>query len=315
MHRRNWIKNIAGTAAASFLPIAPVLANTDAVSQKKRVLRIAHITDVHLHDKDNAPQLFEKCLHHIQNIKDAPDLIMNGGDAINDALLHTRSSVFNQWKTWHSVIDNNCSLPIIHCVGNHDIWGLGIKRKDHLYGKQFAQEMLLLEHTYYSFDRNGWHFIVLDSTHEKQDGFWYTAKLDEAQMEWLKNDLASTPAITPVMIISHIPILTASVFLDDYKYRYGKFHLPGAWMHTDVKEIVAVFNQFKNVKLCLSGHIHLADQVHYNEVSYFCNGAVSGDWWQNNRFHETPAGFAIVDLFNDGTFSNQYMPYLEQAER
>jgi len=49
-----------------------------------------------------------------------------------------------------------------------------------------------LKSAYYSFDRAGWHFVVLDSVGPSADV--YMGKLDEAQMEWLKADLARVPA-------------------------------------------------------------------------------------------------------------------------
>ena len=166
-----------------------------------------------------------------------------------------------------------------------------------------------MEHTYYSVDQCGWHIIFLDSTQKKSNGMWYTAKLGEEQIDWLSRDLAATPANTPVLVVSHIPILCANIFLDNVKQRFGKFQIPGSWMHTDVQEIVTLFNQYPNVKLCISGHIHLQDKVQYNNVMYCCNGAVSGDWWRNEYYHQTKAGYAIIDLFNDGTFENNYMHY------
>jgi hypothetical protein len=129
-------------------------------------------------------------------------------------------------------------------------------------------------------------------------------------MAWLASDLAGVNPATPVMIVSHIPILSASVFLDDYKIRSGKFNIPGSWMHTDVKEIMQLFSRHQNVKIYLSGHIHMFDHVEYNNISFYCNGAVSGDWWKNMTYHETQAGYAIVDLYNDGSFTNQYLSYL-----
>lgn len=311
MNRRNWLKNLGTIAAFSALPSVELFAGQFNPVSRNRTMRIAHITDVHLHDKDGAPQLFEKCLHHIQQLNPAPDLIINGGDAINDALFHTRTSVQKQWKTWHSLIQNECCLPIEHCIGNHDVWGMTLKKSDPLYGKGFAMEMMGLDTTYKSFDLNGWHFIFLDSTHEKNNGIWYTAKLGDEQMSWLEEDLKNTPASTPIMVVSHIPILSASVFLDDYKIRSGKFNIPATWMHTDIKEIMQLFSRHQNIKLCLSGHIHLFDHVEYNNISFFCNGAVSGDWWRNMTYHETKAGYAIVDLFDDGSFINQYTTYLE----
>ncbi len=311
MNRRNLLKGIGLLTASHFFPTRKTFADVplDTIKTPQRVLRIAHLTDIHINDIPNAKKGLVKCLHFIQNMEDSPDIIFNGGDTIEDALFKSKSQVKDQWDLWHNIMNSECSLPMENCLGNHDIWGLYTEKKDLLYGKNFALEMMKMESTYRSFDRNGWHFIFLDSTQKKNNGLWYTAKLGEEQTEWLKNDLAQVDIKTPVMVISHIPILCANVFLDNIKIRFGKFHVPGSWMHTDVKDIVQLFSKHKNVKLCVSGHIHDYDHVSYNNVSFYCNGAVSGDWWKNEFYHQTPAGFAIVDLYEDGSFMNTYMAY------
>lgn len=310
MNRRYALRNISTMVAAAAMPNLKIFAAEGGKIPKQRVLRIAHITDVHLDDRNNAPKLFEQCLHHIQQLDPLPDFILNGGDAINDALMHGKSSVQRQWNLWNHILKQDCCLPVFHCIGNHDVWGLTLKKADPLYGKKFAMEMMSLDKTYQSFDRNGWHFIFLDSTHQRENGIWYTAKLDEEQFEWLADDLKNTDANKPVFIVSHIPVLTASVFLDDYRQRFGKFQIPGTWMHTDVKKIMGLFNQYQNIKICVSGHIHLYDEVRYNNISFYCNGAVSGDWWKNRAYHETQAGYAVIDLYDDGSFENRYIHYL-----
>ncbi len=79
-------------------------------------------------------------------------------------------------------------------------------------------------------------------------------------------------------------------------------------MHLDAAAITDLFADNPNVKLCLSGHIHLRDVVQYNGVTYICNGAVSGNWWKGS-YKQTQPGFGVIDLFEDGTFSHQYLPY------
>ena len=79
-------------------------------------------------------------------------------------------------------------------------------------------------------------------------------------------------------------------------------------MHIDARRIKNLFNKHQNVKLCLSGHEHLVDQVSYNNVTYCCNGAVSGAWWKGN-YHECAPGYGVVDLYEDGSFNNQYVLY------
>jgi predicted MPP superfamily phosphohydrolase len=44
--------------------------------------RIAHITDVHMMPLIGAAKGFSKCLHHIQNLEQKPDLVINSGEEI-----------------------------------------------------------------------------------------------------------------------------------------------------------------------------------------------------------------------------------------
>jgi 3',5'-cyclic-AMP phosphodiesterase len=68
----------------------------------------------------------------------------------------------------------------------------------------------------------------------------------------------------------------------------GDWVIPGAWVHIDARRIVELFHQHKNVKLCLSGHIHLFDRVLYNGVTYICDGAVCGRWWARQLPSDAP---------------------------
>ena len=311
MKRRKLLQLTATAFAGLYLPSSSLALPTAVRSIKaERSLRIAHITDVHIQPEQNAPEKFAKCLQHLQQLPDKPDIIFNGGDTIMDALNQEQSRVKLQWELWNSITKNECSLKIEHCIGNHDVWGLKTAKGDPLYGKQYALDMMQIARRYRSFDLSGWHFIVLDSTHLKEDGSWYTAKLDEEQFDWLKKDLAATNPSMPVLVLSHIPILAGCVFYDGDNRKGGDWSIPGSWMHIDSIEIVSLFSKHANVKACLSGHIHLLDKVEYNGVAYYCNGAVSGNWWDGN-YHETKAGYAIIDLFSDGSTARKYMPYME----
>jgi hypothetical protein len=79
-------------------------------------------------------------------------------------------------------------------------------------------------------------------------------------------------------------------------------------MHIDARRLKTLFLDHPNVKLCLSGHIHLRDSVMYNGVTYACNGAVCGNWWRG-AYQETQPGYALVDLWNDGSFRVDYVRY------
>lgn len=171
---------------------------------------------------------------------------------------------------------------------------------------------LQMSGTYKSVDLGGWHIILLDSLQTRPDGSWYTAYIDEAQWDWLEKDLRNTPAHVPVMVVSHVPILAACVFFDGNRFEQEHWNVPGSWMHSDASKLTSLFYKHKNVKLCLSGHIHLLDKVEYNGVTYCCNGAVSGAWWFGN-YRQTPPGYAIIDLYEDGSFTNTYVNYKKET--
>jgi predicted phosphodiesterase len=82
-----------------------------------------------------------------------------------------------------------------------------------------------------------------------------------------------------------------------------------AVMHSDWRELKSLFKEHPNVKLALSGHLHLVDEVKYGGVSYMCNGAVSGGWWKGAHLGEGDAGYALLDLYDDGRFNREYVPY------
>ncbi|SEJ67243.1 Calcineurin-like phosphoesterase [Dyadobacter koreensis] len=306
MERRSLLKNI-GLLAGSFSLPEFSFANSKAESPQ-RVLRIAHLTDIHIQPNLIAANGFKNCLHHLQNLDIRPDLIVNGGDVVMGSKNATLEKSEKEWAMYQKVISNENSLPVYTCVGNHDILVKNETFHGFADGKHRAADKLELSRTYYSFDQNGWHFIVLDSVQEKFDGRGYTAKLGEEQMDWLEKDLRKTAEKIPVMIISHIPILSACVFLDGKNVKNEDWHVPGGWMHTDCADLIALFSKHKNIKLAVSGHIHLQDQVVYNGITYCCNGAVCGNYWFG-KTQQTKAGYAVIDLFSDGSFNNNYISY------
>ena len=73
-------------------------------------------------------------------------------------------------------------------------------------------------------------------------------------------------------------------------------------------------SQHRNVKLAVSGHLHLNERIDYAGVSYLCNGAVSGGWWKGPHL-EFPEGYGVIDIHPDGTFEHQYVTYGWVAEK
>jgi Icc protein len=205
-----------------------------------------------------------------------------------------------------SIMKSECSVPVHYCLGNHDVWWNENSKGQTFYGKQYSLGQLELPKPYYSFVKRGWKFIILDSVHQDIDSTWYIGKLGDEQFDWLSNELKNTDPDMPMLVMSHIPILTAVLMIEENIV--NRWEMLGGDMHTDTSKIISLFYKHPNVKLCLSGHIHLRDKVLYNNVTYICNGAVSGAWWEGNR-RETAPGYGVLDLYPDGTFSEQYVNY------
>lgn len=302
-------RGVIGTAAGLL-----AVASARADSNRKRVLRIAHLTDVHLKPERGSPNGFTACLRHVQSLKDKPDIIFFGGDCIFEALRASRERTKTQWDLWNKVLKAECSMPWVACIGNHDIWGWnhklsGAKESDPGYGKAWAVEALKMEKRYHSFDKAGWKFIILDSTAPGPKQGQIAARLDDEQYEWLAGELKATPKTRPILVMSHIPIFAAVPFLmqaDNEKT--GDWVVSGGWLHTDARKLTALFHERGNVKVCLSGHNHMVDEVKFLGTTYYCNGAVSGAWWEG-KYQQFAEGYALVDLYDDGTSSCEYVVY------
>lgn len=304
MQRRSLLKNL-GLLSGGLVFSNDLIANKNLPS---RPLRIAHITDTHIQPLIGAAKGFEKCLHHLQDLEIKPNFIINGGDAIMGIHGASEHSIGKQWNLYKSVLQNENALPIYNTLGNHDIYRQKTNLQSFVDGKKEALDHLFLPKAYYSFQESNWKIIVLDSIQAKEGGRGYEGKIDEQQMDWLKAELKYTDVSVNILIVSHIPILSACVFFDGKNFKNGEWRVPETWMHGDADDLVELFNNYPNIKLAISGHIHLNDKVVYNQITYCCNGAVSGNWWLGN-YKQTKPGYAIIDLYEDGSFENKYVSY------
>lgn len=322
MQRRELLKQIAkaGGAGLGIGGIAGerLLASGAAPgsNDRKRSVRFAHLTDIHIYSNRSAAKGLASALQHVQSLDDRPEFILNGGDAIYDALEVDRAQLEQQWALWNTVWKAENSLPVKHCLGNHDVWGWDKKSAttgdESGWGKDYSLAQLSLEKAYYEFKQGGWQFVVLDSV-SKDPATVYRAELDESQFEWLQGVLAATPKKTPIVIISHIPILTVGDITwsrELAKQPIGHQML----VHQDRAELMQLFAKYPNIKLCLSGHTHLTERVQIAGLDFVNSGAVCGLWWKGNNAH-TDEGYNVVDLYDDGTFETRYISYGWDAKK
>ncbi|TDE09018.1 metallophosphoesterase family protein [Dyadobacter psychrotolerans] len=293
MRRRDFLAN--GSLAAALAGTPGTAADADRFVKNKPVLTLAHITDVHLRPQEQITSRFKRCLHQVKKHK--IDFVLNGGDSIFAADYKdvTRESMLAQWASWDECIKTLAGYQIYSCIGNHDPWWQAASKEDEMYGVNYVAKRVGIPHRYYSFTQKNWHFIILDGNNPG-------IKLDAEQMSWLEKELDAVAQVHYVLLMSHYPILSVTA----------------AWTggaHADHVALRKLFYKHKDkVRVCLSGHNHLLDSNVFNGVHYFCNGAMSGYWWEKGNeqsagpyfYEETAPGYAILRLYADGSVDNQY---------
>lgn len=316
---RRDVLRLGGAAALAALAGKTALAEppAGAPASRKRAIRVAHLTDIHVQPELKANDGMAACLKHMMAQKDKPTLILTGGDMVMDSFGADEARTKLQWDLWKKTFADGTDLPLQHCLGNHDVWGWDKKASkttgaEARYGKKWAAEQFGVPRLHRSFDQAGWHFVILDSIQPFEDG--YRGRLDEEQFAWLEQDLRQTPADRPVLVVSHIPIASIAALLSHKVEPTGDWKASGGVMHQDAHELKELFKKHPNVKACLSGHLHLVDRVQYLGVTYFCDGAVCGGWWKGPN-QETEPGYALLDLYADGTVEREYVTYGWQAAK
>lgn len=159
--------------------------------------------------------------------KENPEMVLFTGDVASNSHnpLHFLHQTIIDYKVW----DNAEYYPT---RGNHE--------DDLFYYDMFFD--LPNGKTYYSFDRSGLHFIVLDVI----DTY---APVDKTQLEWLKNDLEINKD-KPIVISLHLPLFTS-----------------GKYEPYDAPYLIELFDKY-NVLFVFCAHVHSYERSLYKGTQY-----------------------------------------------
>jgi Icc protein len=279
MNRRDFLSLLGATAAASALPAVAAPA--------PEAFTFLFLTDTHLQPELNGVVGTDMAMKRARTIK--ADFAIQGGDHIFDSLGVTKDVALKNYSLYDKT-QEDLGLKVHHTLGNHDVCGIytssGMAPTDPLYGKKLFQDRF--GPTWYSFDHKGHHFVVLDSIGITPE-HTYEARIDADQMEWLKGDLAALAAGTPIIVTTHIPLVTA---VPNYVASGGKGGGFAPFLHGP--ETIRMF-EGHNVLGVLQGHTHVNEEVLWHGVPYITSGAVCGNWWHGTRLG-TPEGFTVVEV-------------------
>lgn len=185
------------------------------------------------------PALFSKMMPKLNEA----DILVNLGDGISAQGQEIDGIMYRKFMENFKGI----KIPMYHVIGNHDTTNLTRDQLMKLNGQR---------NTYFSFDKNGFHHVILDS---KWKG--YPAAIDDDQILWLEDDLKN--AKHDSIIYMHYPCDEQS--FEDNPFFRGHEN----WLFIrQKKDLRKIFEENGNVKLVAFGHSHYFNLQKINDIIY-----------------------------------------------
>lgn len=272
LERRAFLKGGALILTGAAFNSPSLFADEDA-----RPVRVGLITDLHYADKAPAgTRHYRETLAKLEEAaiqfeQDKPAFLVELGDLIDAA---DSVEVEQRYlKTINHEFSAICSQRH-YVLGNHCV--------DTLKKEEFLGEVGQ-EKSYYSFDNEGIHFIVLDSCfrsdgepYGRKNFKWTDANIPAVELEWLSADLKANNK--PVIVFAH--------------QRLDVSNNHGVRNNADVRHIL---EQSGRVMAVFQGHSHQNDLKEIGGIHYCTLVAmVEGSGAQNN-------GYSLMDIKPNGT--------------
>jgi 3',5'-cyclic AMP phosphodiesterase CpdA len=294
LNRRHFLSLLGASAAAATLPAAALAA------PPVEDFSFLFLTDSHLEPALNGVVGTSQCMKHARTLP--ADFAIQGGDHIFDSLGTPKATVLQNYD-FYTHAEQELGLKVHHTLGNHDVFGIypaaGVPPTDPLYGKKLFADRF--GPTWNSFDHKGVHFIILDSIGITPDGHQYNAAIGDDQLHWLTQDLAALVPNTPIVVSTHIPLVTALI-----SYTIPPPNVGTNYTFKNGPETIKLLTGH-NVLAVLQGHTHVNEQVLWHGIPYITSGAVCGNWWKGIRMG-TPEGFTVVNIAG-GKLTTRYETY------
>ena len=272
----------------------------------KELFSIAFITDIHLQPEQNAVQGLSQALDTINKLN--PDFILTGGDLIMDAIGQSFGRADSLYNLYSEVI-KKAKCQVYNTMGNHEIYGIGGNSGADPEGPEYGEKMFekRLGKSYYAFEHKGWKFMILNSIEDTRIGR-YIGKIDSAQIMWIKDELKKTSVATPIVLSTHIPLITVNT----QKYEGSTVASDSALVVFNSKEVIDLFRDY-NLKLVLQGHLHTYEDIFIDNTHFITGGAICAGWWSGPN-QGTEEGFMHLK-FTANDFTSRYIDYGWNVEK
>ncbi len=279
--RRFFLKASAATLAGlAITPLSCTLRTTPG--RRRDTARFGIVTDSHYADADTVGSRYYR--DSLDKLTECVEL-MNAQKVdflveLGDFKDQNNPAVEQRTITYLRAVEKifqKFNDPTYHVLGNHDI--------DSISKEQFLTNVentnIDPSKSYYSFDFNGVHFVILDANY-RADGTdydhgnfnWTDANIPPAELNWLRQDLAAAHGPT-IVFIHQLLNGTGSVYVNN------------------ATEIRQVLEQSGKVTAVFQGHHHEGNYSYIEGIHYYTLKAmVEGPGDENNSY-------AIVEILPD----------------
>jgi 3',5'-cyclic AMP phosphodiesterase CpdA len=246
--RRGFLKCMAwaGTGAlyvaeAGVLKSTALGAQMGSAKKHGNQLSFVQVSDSHMgFNKPANPDVvgtLKAAVDKINALPDAPDFILHTGDI-------THLSTPEQFDMVEQILKST-NKEVFFVPGEHDV----LNDDGAMFRERYARTSK--GNGWYSFDKNGAHFIGLVNVMNLKAGG--LGNLGHEQLEWLEDDLRAVKHSTPVVVFAHIPLWTV----------YPQW----GWGTDDGAQALAYLKKFGSVTV-LNGHIHQTMQKVEGNVTF-----------------------------------------------
>ncbi len=207
-------------------------------------LSFLQISDSHIGFSKEAnkdvTETFKIALDRINALPTPPSFLIHTGDI-------TQLSKPEEFDTFDEVLKSCRTKDVFFVPGEHDV----LNNNGKLYRERYLKSVEAKGAGWYSFSKNGCHFIGLVNVLNLEAGG--LGQLGDEQLEWLEADIKGLGSSTPIIVFAHIPLWAV----------YPQW----GWGTSDSERALSSLKRFGSVTV-LNGHIHQVLQKVEGNVAF-----------------------------------------------
>lgn len=275
---------LSGTATAALMLPMGINAAPDA----SPLIRFGMLSDVHYADREAAapryyrqsPGKVKECIDLMNREK--VDFVIELGDFKDQDAVPSEANTL-KYLTDIEEVFHQFNGPTYHVLGNHDMDGISKAQ----FLSRVVNTGISTSESYYSFNRKGFHFVVLDGNFTREgiaydhgNFTWDNTRIPDAELNWLKEDLKNNELPTIVFIHQ---------MLDDSKSKEQSVQ--------NAAEVRQVLEQSGKVMCVFQGHVHEERYSLINNIHYYSMMAVVDNDGPEN------SSYMIAGIYPDGSLA------------